>query len=76
MRTNTILLIVIVLFLAILIHLAVMKPGHKHDDGGSNRLPTNINYVLQEDPWGWYPKHRRGTFSDRYEHFQRHRKYL
>lgn len=77
MPTDLILLSLILFFLMVLIHLAVRKPHHKHEveDKKTQQhyqpLPTNINFVLAEDPWGWYPRHH-----DPYATYpRRHRSY-
>lgn len=67
--------IIIGIFVIVVIHLAMMRPPHKkivvHQHETPKVLDTNLDYKLEVDPWGWYPKDH-----NQYDHFfRRHRAY-
>lgn len=74
MWSDVVPLLLIFVFVMILVHLA-SRPKHvnvEKPDRVVKQLPTNIAYVMDEDPWGWYPHNHHDPYAT---YMRRHREY-
>lgn len=83
LKPKSVLLVAILFFVLVLIHITVTRHHHRRHEKDPlqevhyqpRSLESNVHYVLEVDPLGWYPDRRGQTFHDKYETFKRHRVY-